>query len=77
MSFQRKFDVHAYRMSQFLPPKIRPYYFGINAFFLEILKSREISRERSIAQTRLHWWVQTLNDVESGKRPREPVGRVL
>jgi hypothetical protein len=60
-----------------LPAKIRPHYYGINAFFLEVLKSREISRERSIAQTRLHWWLQTLTDVENGKRAREPVARVL
>lgn len=48
-SFRRKFDYQAYRMASHLPQKLKPYYYGINAFFLEVLKSREISRERSIA----------------------------
>ena len=25
----------------------------------------------------MHWWSQTLKDVESGKKAREPVARVL
>lgn len=47
--------------------------------FLEILKSREISKEASIAQTRLRWWEQVLEDIEHnrGKGPREPVGVVI
>ena len=52
----KKFDFYAYRAGSHIPAKSQPYYFAINAFFLEILRSREISREQSICQTRLQWW---------------------
>ena len=60
-----------------MPVSKQEQYYALNAFFLEVLKSREISRERSICQTRLHWWRQTLLDVEADKRPREPLARML
>ena len=60
-----------------MPASIKPHYYTINAFFLEVLRSREISRERSICQTRLHWWRQTLLDVEGGRVAREPLARML
>ena len=45
--------------------------------FLEILKSREISRETSICQTRLMWWDLSLKDIEAGRPGKEPISRVL
>ncbi len=44
---------------------------------MEVLRSREISRERSICQTRLHWWRQTLVDIENDKMAREPLAKML
>jgi hypothetical protein len=41
----KKFDYYAFRVAAHLPKKLQPYYFGINAFFLEVLRSREISKE--------------------------------
>ena len=73
----RKFDYYAFRVAAHLPAKIQPHYYALNAFFLEILRSREISRERSICQTRLHWWRQTVLDVEADKPAREPLARML
>ena len=52
----RKFDYYAFRVGAHMPKQVLPHYYAINAFFLEVLRSREISRERSICQTRLHWW---------------------
>ena len=49
----RKFDFYAWRVGQHFPKTKQPYYNAINAFFLEVLRSREISREASICQTRL------------------------
>ena len=56
-----------------------PHYFGLNAFFLEILRSREISREVSICQTRLAWWRQTVDDVLTKPNlvPKEPLAAML
>lgn len=73
----KKFDFYAYRVGTHFPQSIKPLYYGINAFFLEILRSREISKEQSICQTRLQWWASTLNDVEKDRVPREPIARVL
>jgi len=57
---------------------LQPYYYGIHALFLEALKSREISKETSISQTRLMWWEQTIIDVAENNRPaRDPVSRVI
>jgi phytoene/squalene synthetase len=50
----------------------------VHALFLEALRSREISRETSICQTRLQWWEQTVIDVaEKGLPPRDPVAKVI
>ena len=73
----KKFDYYAFRVGQHFPKTAQPHYYALNAFFLEILKSREISKERSICQTRLHWWVHTLDDVVNDRTAREPVARML
>lgn len=73
----RKFDYNAFRMAIHLPKKSQAHYFALNAFFLELLRSREISKETSICQTRLHWWSQTLKDIENDKKAREPVAVML
>jgi len=73
----KKFDYAAFRVAAHFPQMTQGHYFALNCFFLEVLRSREISRERSICQTRLHWWRQTLNDVENDKPAREPLARML
>ena len=62
-----------------MPKSTQKYYYGINALFLEALKSREVSREASICQTRLKWWEESLIDVAlgRGKGPKEPVTVLL
>lgn len=62
-----------------MPRGVQPYYYGHHALFLEALKSREISKEVSICQTRLRWWEESLIDIAEGrgKGPREPVTVVL
>ena len=60
-----------------MPKSAQPHYLTLNAFFLEVLKSREISKEQSICQTRLNWWAQTLNDIDNDKKVHEPVARAL
>ena len=73
----KKFDYYSYRVAMHLPVAQHPHYFAINAFFIEVMRSREISRERSICQTRLHWWAEILKDIEAGRPAREPVSRML
>ena len=73
----KKFDFYSYRVATHLPVSQHPYYYAIHAFFIEVLRSREISKERSICQTRLHWWAEILRDIEAGRPAREPVSRML
>jgi hypothetical protein len=76
--FHRKFDFYSWIAGQSYPKSLQPYYFGAHALFIEALKSREISRETSICQTRLLWWEQSLIDIEEGRGlAKEPVTRVL
>ncbi len=65
----RRYDFYAHAAGQFYPKKIRDYYMAINAFFVEVLRSREVSREASVCQQRLMWWAEQLEDVENGKKP--------
>ena len=60
-----------------MPKSHQAHYFGVHALFIEVMKSREISKETSICQTRLNWWMQIMNDIIEDKKPREPVGVVL
>ena len=60
-----------------MPKSTRPHYYTVHAFFLEIMKSREVSREQSICQTRLNWWLHILDDVTHKRKTREPVGVAL
>lgn len=46
-----------------MPKSTQPYYYGIHALFIETLKSREISKEVSVCQTRLNWWEESLKDI--------------
>ena len=74
----RKYDFYSYIVGQNFPVALQPYYFGTHALFLEALRSREISKEQSICQTRLMWWEESVKDVaERGKAAREPVTRVI
>lgn len=73
----RKFDYYAWRVGRHMPVSRQDHFFALHAFFLEVLRSREISREPSICITRLNWWLATLEDVEQERTPREPIARML
>lgn len=78
----KKFDLNSYMVGHYMPPETRAYYFGNHALFMEVLKSREVSKEPSICQTRLRWWEATLADIVRSESkddftPREPLAVVL
>jgi hypothetical protein len=55
--------LYAYVNGQYMPKNTQSYYYGIHAMFIEAMKSREISKEGSICQTRLRWWEESLQDI--------------
>ena len=77
----KKFDFYSYVCGHYMPAKTRMHYFANHALFLEVLKSREVSKEASICQQRLRWWETTLLDMESASKedykPREPLAVCL
>ena len=60
-----------------MPSKIKPFYFGIHAFYLEIMKAREISQETHVSKTRLLWWLSNLKDLDQGQSQQEPISICL
>lgn len=46
-----------------MPPKIKPYYLAYHAFFLEIIRSRFVSKEQSVCGTRLTFWEESLHEA--------------
>lgn len=50
-------------MGKTYPDNIKSAYFAYHAFYLEILKSRFISREESVIKTRLNFWEERLTEI--------------
>ena len=45
------------------PEKLRPYYFVIFAFNVEISRAPYITKEPMIAEIRLQWWLDVLDEI--------------
>ncbi|CAI2372567.1 unnamed protein product [Moneuplotes crassus] len=73
----RKHDFYTHSVGKHFPVSRQKYFYAIHAFFLEILKSREASRQMMVCKTRLLWWSETLNDIENNKKIQEPIGIAL
>lgn len=73
----KKFDFYSFAAGQFMPANTRPHYYSVHALFLEVLKSREVSKEQSICKTRLDWWLHILDDIVNNRKTREPISIAL
>lgn len=73
----KKHDYNTYIVGKHFPESRQAYFYTVHAFFLEVLKSREVSRQAYIWQRRLLWWDETLSDIEKDKDPFEPIGVAL
>ena len=70
----KKFDFYAFVIGKALPEKIKPHYFAYHAFYLEILKSRYISKELSVNRMRLLFWEESLKEIIAGDKViKEPM----
>lgn len=63
----KRHDYYTYFVGQQFPRQLQCHYYTINAFFLEILKSREVSRQPLICQRRLLFWTETVHDAQNDK----------
>lgn len=73
----KKHDYYTYAVGTNFPISKQPFFFTVHAFFLELLKSRETSRQINICKRRLIWWAETLNDIEKDRKVHEPIGVAL
>ena len=73
----KKHDYYAYIVGQHFPKSRQMYYYTVQAFFLEIMKSREVSRQPTICQRRIMFWGDVLSDSANNKKMVEPIGVAL
>ena len=70
-SLLQKSDPQKFRSIMAAPEKLRPYYFVIFAFNVEISRTPYITKEPMIAEMRLQWWLDTLDEIIAGKVARK------
>lgn len=73
----KRHDYYTYIVGQHFPKSKQGFFYTVHAFFLEVLKSREVSRQAYVCKRRLLWWQETLEEVTKGKKPAEPLGVAL
>lgn len=69
----KKYDFYAFVIASTLPPKLKNSYLAFHAFFIEILRSRYISKEPSVCRMRVNFWEESLKEVLEGKTIKEPI----
>lgn len=75
-------DPDRWRSAMTAPPEARPGLLALYAFNLEIARAPWVTAEPMLAQIRLQWWLDALDEVYEGKPPRrhpvvEPLARAI
>ena len=70
-SLLQKSDPQRFRSIMAAPEKLRPYYFVIFAFNVEISRAPYITKEPMIAEIRLQWWLDALDEIIGEKAVRK------
>ena len=73
----KNYDFYAWVIASTLPDKYKRSYLSFHAFFIEILRSRYISKEPSVCRTRLSFWEESLKEIILDKQIKEPMMIVL
>ena len=56
----RKNDFYSYVIANTLNAKLKPFFLSYHAFYLELLRSRFISKEHSVCKMRMSFWEDSL-----------------
>ena len=70
-SLLQKSDPQRFRSIMAAPEKLRPYYFVIFAFNVEISRAPYLTKEPMIAEIRLQWWLDALDEIIGEKAVRK------
>ncbi len=60
----RKHDFYSYIVGQYYPDQLRDFYYGVNAFMLEMMKLPYVSKEKTVCISRSMWWEKCLKFIE-------------
>ena len=64
-------DPHRFRSIMAAPKKLRPYYFVIFAFNIEVSRAPYLTKEPMIAEIRIQWWLDALDEIIERKIVRK------
>ena len=56
-------DIGSYIHGLFMPREIRPFYFAVHAFRLELIQSREVIQHSTLLSTKQSWWLENLDSI--------------
>ncbi|HTT85374.1 MAG TPA: squalene/phytoene synthase family protein [Rhizomicrobium sp.] len=68
----RRSDPDRYFASLFAPAGRRPLLFALYAFNHEIVRATEIAREPMMAEIRLQWWREAVDEAREGRPRAQP-----
>ncbi|HEX4080936.1 MAG TPA: phytoene/squalene synthase family protein [Rhizomicrobium sp.] len=69
----RRFDPDRYFATLFAPARKRPPLFALYAFNHEIARAAEATREPMMAEIRLQWWREAIEEARLGRPHAQPV----
>ena len=70
-SLLQKSDPQRFRSIMAAPEKLRPYYFVIFALNVEVSRAPYLTKEPLIADIRLQWWLDALDEIIGEKTVRK------
>ena len=70
-SLLKESDPSRFRSIMAAPEKLRPYYFVIFALNVEVSKAPYLTKEPLIAEIRLQWWLDVLDEIIGEKAVRK------
>ena len=73
----RQYDAERFLCALQAPAEVREDLFALQAFYLELAKTREVVSEHIVGQIRLQWWRDTLEGVFGGAPRQHEVAQAL
>jgi phytoene/squalene synthetase len=69
----KKNDMASYIHGLFLPSEIRPFFYTVHAFRLEMVKAREQIHHTTLISTKESWWLDNLEQIWNNNPAEEPI----
>ncbi|KAK0221836.1 isoprenoid synthase domain-containing protein [Armillaria fumosa] len=73
----RKNDYESFLVSPFYPPELRPAYFALKAFSVDLATVQDTVSNPMIGQLRMQFWRDAIKSFSDGSPPRHPIALAL